>query len=360
MINEKIITLYDYVLPLIAIENKFLISKEQLLELTNSRNLIELRKNLVSYYPKLSKIAPSIDLERMHFIFHEDFIAKVNKIIQNSPYSARSFLMNFLIEFEIENLKTVLRSKLINKSISEISDKIHWQIEDYTGNKEIFNRIIKENDFKIIFNLLKKTEYGEFIKKAEKKYRETNSLLYINTFLDYGQIVKMERGLGQLSRSDKLIASQYLNILIEYFNYMILFRGKSFNLTNDEISEFFIPTTSSKMLKILNTLLTVDTVSSLLDLIRTSNFRETNLFLSFPDSTNSYFDILNYLERNFYQKSFQLVEKLKIESTFSISAPLTFILLKKFQLRDLIQISTAVDYNLSKEILLERIILLSE
>ncbi|MFX1451590.1 MAG: hypothetical protein ACFFCM_12145, partial [Promethearchaeota archaeon] len=88
MIHEKIITLYDYVLPLISTEKKFLISREQLLELANSRNLSELRTNLKYYYPKLSKIAPPINLEKIHFIFHEDFIEKVNKIIQNSPDSA--------------------------------------------------------------------------------------------------------------------------------------------------------------------------------------------------------------------------------------------------------------------------------
>jgi len=352
------ISLYDYTLPVISYEKSFLIPKHTFLELLNLKNIESLKRSLISYYPKLREIVSPINLEQMHFILHEDFIEKVYKIIHSSPNNTIPFLMNFLLEFEIENLKTILRSKLINKTASEIEDKIHWSVEALLDNKELFNNLLKKTDLNSIFNLLNVSIYGEFIQKAAKRNQSTNSLLYINTFLDQGLIILMKRSVDNLKGIDKNIASQYLNLLTYYFNFTILFRGMSFNLEKDEIFEFLIPNSSTKLQKVFNQLLSSDDLSNVLTYIKYKDLRGISSFLNFPDSINSYLDILNQIDRNFYEKCLRLVKKISIKSPFSLNSPLTFILLKKFQFKDLIQISTGIEYNLSKDAILKRTILL--
>ncbi len=355
---KKNITLYDHVLPLVFSERNFLIPKAELREMLAAKDLKALTAKLAKYYPVLTGSEPILDLERIHHAFHEDFIEKIHKIIRHSPNSARPFLMNFLIEFEIENLVTILRSRVIKKSASDISDRIHWQVEEYTNNKEIIENIIKKTDFPIIFDLLKRTFYEEFIIKAEKRYQDKKSLMYVNTFLDYAQIVLMMRSLDRLSKFDKKIASEYTNLIIEYFDFMILFRAKSFDLEEDEIREFLIPDSPYFILRIINSLLPINDLQSLLESIKSNKFDGKSSFLKYSDATSSYFDVLTQMERTFFQKSLKFVNKIKNENPFSICTPLSFILFKKFQIRDLIQISSSLEYHLSEDWILDRLILL--
>ncbi|MHA1299766.1 MAG: V-type ATPase subunit [Candidatus Helarchaeota archaeon] len=358
MILEKEITLYDYVLPIIAIENKFLIPKNILNKIADLKDIKALRKALMPYYPKLAEIAPPTNLEKIHFMLHADFIEKSFKVIQNSPRSARPFLMSFILEFEIENLKTIFRSKLLNISPSEISNKIHWQVEEFTNNKKIFTEMIKQNNFQKIFDLLNNTSYGEFIKKAKKSYEETNSFFYINTFLDYGHITLTKRGFEKLSKTDKDLASNYLNLLINYYNFSVLFRAKSFNLNSSEISKFLILEDTPILSRIIKGLLPIEGFSSLLQFVKNNNLGQKNSFLNFPETTNSFLDILEHIHTNFYKNCFVCFRVVGIQRPFSICSPLMFLLLKKFQLQDLMQISTGIDYGLPKNEILKRTFLL--
>lgn len=354
---EKTITLYDYTLPIISNERRYLIPKYILLELLNSKNIDSLRANLASFYPKLTELTSPINLESMHSIFRENYLNTLSKLIKNSPNNARSFLMNFLIEYEIEDLNTILRSRLINKDFSEVKKRIHWQVEEYTKNKELFIDIIRQKEFQNIFNLLKKTIYEKFAKKSEKLYHEIKSPLYLNTFLVHGQIDSMKQSLRKLNQSDREIALKYFNLMIDYFNYMVLFRGKSFNFERKEISDFLILEISPGKLKILDSLLPFTDLTNLLNFIRNNNLKQKSSFLNFPDSVNSYSEILNHITKNFYINCLKCVKKIN-ESQSGLSTLLAFILLKKFQLKDLIQISTGIEYGLPKNAILERTILI--
>ncbi|MHA1378303.1 MAG: V-type ATPase subunit [Candidatus Helarchaeota archaeon] len=355
---EKEITLYDYVLPIISMEKKFLIPKNTLKKLVDLRDMKSLKKALTPYYPKMAEIQPPTNLEKIHFVLHEDFIEKSYKIIQNSHRTSRPFLMSFLIEFEIENLKTILRSKLIGMSSTEISNKVHWQVEDYTNNKKIFMEIIKQDNLPKIFDLLNKTEYNEFIKNAKKDYEKTNSFFYINMFLDYGQIILTRRRFAKLSKTDKELASNYMNLLTNYYNFSVLFRAKSFNLNSNVISKFLILEGSPALSRIIKGLLPIEGVSNILQYVKSKGLKYKNSFLNFPETTSSFFEIMEYIHKIFYEQCFRCFRNIGIQCPFSICSPLMFLLLKKFQLKDLVQISTGIDYGLPKDEILKRIILL--
>ncbi len=130
--------LYSNVLVKIGVERSNLLSKEKLQRLTDSNSLTELITELRTtiYAEKLSKLTTPYSTDDLERAFRETFIEVCIKMVKNSPLTVSAFLKIYLLKFEHENIKTILRAISIGLPYDDIKNKLYMSVENFSKEKK--------------------------------------------------------------------------------------------------------------------------------------------------------------------------------------------------------------------------------
>lgn len=190
------------------------------------------------FYPDLNIKENNIEeIEKALFHF---FFKLIGKLISVSPINMRRFLKDYLVKYEIMNIKQIILGFIIGIDKEEISKNVNFLIEEYLENTDLIKKIIEVKTLDEIQLYMKPTKYNKVIREGFLYFKNYNEIFVLEAFLDqlyYENLLKREH---ILNRKEKSMISLFNSINIEIYNINTIYRGIINNIDKKLLSQFII------------------------------------------------------------------------------------------------------------------------
>jgi len=166
---------------------------EDLNKLESINNISEFINFIKPYYPDLkidNFLIEEIEKELLNI-----YIKLIGRIISFSPDNMRYFLKDYLLKYEIMNIRQIILGTIIGMSIEEKRRNVNFLVQEYLDNTEFIENLIKIHNLEEIQLYLKNTKYNEPIREGLTNFRNTNEIFVLESFLEqlYYKNFKKER-----------------------------------------------------------------------------------------------------------------------------------------------------------------------
>jgi vacuolar-type H+-ATPase subunit C/Vma6 len=234
---------YPYTLIKISSLKSLLIPDDDFIRLKRISEINKLVNALDEFYPGLSSSIkdeePDImDVEReLYTVFYSIF----EKTYTASPFQLRNFLRSLLFRYEIWNLKTLIAGTLANMDREAIEKEIVMKPENLLQRDKFMKDLIKQEDISGILRLLKKSRYARIIERGYYYFDQTKEIFLLEALLDKFFIESINETISEYSGKEKYIFRHVVNILIQKYNLMLIYRSLRNQVPKDLIIQLIIP-----------------------------------------------------------------------------------------------------------------------
>ena len=215
----------------IGAERSKLLSEAKLKALAENKSLSEFVAQLrdTSYQEQISKLSLPLTSRKLERAFNENLIDSYIKIIKYSPKKAGKYLSLYILRFEIEHLKALMKATNAKLTSEQKLAKIYFSVEDYLKRRTVMEEAVKASTPTQIIHALKGTEYFSPLSMGLKNYEENASTSSFDIFVDKFFYEKLYDGYKSLSKKEQLYANFYASMENDSFALMTLLRGKVLN-----------------------------------------------------------------------------------------------------------------------------------
>jgi vacuolar-type H+-ATPase subunit C/Vma6 len=337
--------LYSNVLVKVGVERSKILSKQKLERLTDSKSLTEFASELKEtvYGQKLAEVTVPYNSRNFERIFRESLIEVTIKMVQNSPDVVSLFLKTYLLKFEHENIKTILRAASVGLSYDEIVSKLYLSVEEYLKRKEIILKSARAIHVKSVVDALKTTLYGDSLISGLQKYEETDSTKFFDILLDRMFYEQFREKFKQLPKNEQEIAFFYVSRETDRFNILTILRTKLLGYEPHWIRMAISRNSYNVPEQTIEAMLMADDFESALNIITQSFYKKFFVRAESPEET------ISAAEKAFRRDIFEHAKKTKTGDPFNVGTPITLIVKKESELYNLTAISLGIDYNWKKD-----------
>lgn len=338
-------TLYSRVLSKIGAERGKLLSEAKLKTLTESKNLSELATQLrdTSYQEQLVKVSLPLTSRKLERAFHENLISTYLKIIKNSPKNASKYLWLYLLRFEVENIKALIKATNAKLSLEQKIGRIYLPAEDYLKNRSVIEETAKAPDIKQIVKALKKTDYTLALNMGLQSYEEDGSTTCLDVLLDKTFYEKLHDSYESLPKKEKPHAHFYASTENDSFTLLTLLRGKTLNYDANWLRLAVPPNNFYLDMETVEAMVTATDFESALKIAFESHYAGFFAKAQSPEET-----VAN-AEKAFKKAVLQHAKASKIPEIFNIGAPLAFMTQKEAEVHNLTALSSGVEAEIKPE-----------
>ncbi len=346
-------TLYSRALAKIGAERGKLLSETKLKTLTETKNLSELVAQLrdTSYQEPLAKLPLPLTSRRLERVFQENLILTYVKLMKNSPRSASEYLRLYILRFEVENIKTLIKSTNAKQSLEQKIGRIYLTAEDYLKNRLAIEEAAKAQNINQIVKALKDSKYAQALSLGLQSYEEDGVTTCLDVLLDKTFYERLRESYESLPKKEKPHAHFYASIENDSFTLLTLLRGKNLNYDANWL-RLAVP--------LKNFYISLETVESILS---ASDF-DAALKIALDGHYAGFFvkmqnpeEIISSAEKAFRREVFQHAKASKIGETFNIGALLAFMTQKEAEVHNLTALSSGVEAAIKPEDMLRQLLL---
>lgn len=337
--------LYSSVLVKVGIERSFLLSEEKLQALTRCKTLEDFASELKGtiYGERIISVSKPYSARKFERVFGEKFIETCCRIVQNSPKVTHEFLKTYLLRFEIQNLKAILRAVSLGLSFEEIENRIYMQVEDFLQRRDVITQAVRAINVRSVIEALKNTEYGPLLSAGLKKYEETGSLKPFEVLMDKMFYQKLGESFKKLPKKEQRHAFFYVSMENDCFNLCVILRAKNLGYDPHWV-RMAISRESYRIPKeVIENLLMVDDFDSALRIVRQTYYKR------FFENEGNPEDIISSAEKEFRKALLTFAKKTRVGEIFNIGAVLGLLIQKENEARNLTAISLGIEYGLNPE-----------
>ncbi len=333
--------LYSNVLVKVGVERSHLLSKDKLRALTECKSLDEFASELreTIYEEKLAKITlpyTSKDFER---VFRENLIEVDCKIVKNSPESVSQFLKMWLLKFEHENIKTILRAASVGLPYEKIISRIYMSVENFLGMQDIIAKAATAINVRSVVDVLKTTVYRPFLIVGLRKYEETGSIKFFDVLLDKMFYEQLGEIFKNLPKKEQNHAFFYVSMETDGFALLTILRAKILNYDSHWI-RMAIPRNFYKVSEqTIEALLTADDFESAFNIVKQSYYNRFFVKAGTPEET------VSAAEKAFRKAMLEHAKKTKVGDLFNVGTPIGFMVQKEVEVFNLTAISLGIEYR---------------
>jgi len=348
-LNKEYFSSIEYLIPKVGAEKSLLFSRDylnSLINLKSIKNIIENLKN--TKYGELIEYLKPETTEDLEFIIEEFLISKYNKMIKASPEVINKFLSTMGLKFEIQNIKKLIKAKILNLSINEINKLVHMSIEHLYNRYDLFNKLIYSGSLIDLINSIKIDFYSSALKEALHAYQDTKTIYLFDCLLDLDYFKLLIEEAKNLKLLDNKFIRNLLKLEADIYNILTVMRSKHFGLKSHQILRLIVHD------PILSPEIFYD------KLIKTESFKESLHLIKKRFKNDPHFDQIDSIEMLYlYLNKIKL--KFYIENSimrFSIEYPISTLKILEFEAKNLISIINGVNYGLEPEDIFKNLILL--
>ncbi|MHA1999307.1 MAG: V-type ATPase subunit [Promethearchaeota archaeon] len=228
---------YAFVLVKIASARSKTIKPRSMDILIDSKNIDDFKRKLSEMYADTPAdlLTSSKDLEQT---FHQVFFKYGMNIVKNAPKECQEFLIKYFQKYEVENLKNLLISKLVNVDSSSVKENLFFEVEKMLKTSKLMIRALKSETIEEIIYMYRNTRFHKIIHEIEERYNHTHEVFFVYSLLDKFFIEDFN---GLLERHHKWTRSQrdlisfFIGTLTDYYNLSTVFRSINHDFSWNEI-----------------------------------------------------------------------------------------------------------------------------
>lgn len=325
-----------------AISSKMLADSdfENLIELDTVQAAFNYLYNNTYYKEDLEELSgKEIHRRQLELNLKKSIISAENFSKKYLGSNSKKFIEHYFKKYEIEDLKIILRTILIENEENYLADNLVY-IE---RNPEIdFQNLVQASSFNDLQSALAGVRYVDILNEYEDQYHKTKNLFPIEMSLDFYYFSTLDKLSNRLSKNDRKFAREIVGTQIDLLNLQWIYRIKRYyNLSAGEILNYIIPF----HFRI--------TKEELHDMSQTDKAADLNKFISYTPYKNLLETAIReeniVFERFFLNYILNRVEKIKTSSFFSIANVIAYLYIKEYEVRDIVTIIEGVRYSLARE-----------
>ena len=207
----------------------------------NLENIIDIEdfiNYIIPYYPNLK--VNKIKIEEIEKSLYNVFFSIIGKIIYISPLNIRRFLKDYLLKYEIMNIKQIILGVIVGLSKEEKSRNVNFLIEKYLENTDFIEKLIEIPSLERIQLLMKNTKYNKAIREGILYFNSYNEIFVLESFLDqlYYQNLKQREII--YNKKEKVMISLFNSIMTELYNINIIYRGIINKIDKNLLNQLFV------------------------------------------------------------------------------------------------------------------------
>jgi vacuolar-type H+-ATPase subunit C/Vma6 len=338
-------TLYSRVLVKIGAERGNLLNESKLKTLTESKNVQELATQLrdSSYQEQIAKAPLPLTSRKLERAFNENLIESYLKIVKNSPKIAKNYLDLFLLRFEVENIKALIKATSAKLSLEQKIAKVYVSVENYLENRAVMEEASKALSIRQVVSVLNNTEYVSALNIGLQRYEETGSTMCFDVFIDKLFYEHLNKGYESLPKKEKPHARFYASIENASFVLLTLLRAKALNYDADWL-RMAVPHGNLGLRKE-----TIEAIASAADFESALKIVLESDYAKFFTRAANAEETIASAEKAFLKAMFKQAKASIIREIFNIGSPLAFITQKKVEVLNLTALSLGVEAAMKPE-----------
>jgi len=330
---------YKRIMPKITVAKLKLMEPKKITDLVGmSLHHISSMLEKTPYKTEISEVnAKGLSSISMENALLQNFIKTCEELMEMSPKGIRLLLSTFLMKFEANCIKAILRAKQAELDVDEAMEYIMpvGRLDEARCRKTLE---ISENIADVVESL-SDMEYGSVLEKAFSVYEEEKIFYLLEVALDRYVYSKIWRAIGKLGGLDKKIARTVIGLEIDSANVKTILRCKAMGISEDQIRRYLIPVSevfSEKELEEAMRGLDMQSfINSLVRLARRSMARDYQyIFTEIQElHVTSLTTLETILDRGLVETSLRMLKS--YTPVFNIGLILAFLNLKWFEVRNL-------------------------
>lgn len=233
------------------------ITIKKIKEINEIKQFIEL---ISRYYPGLnirSYTIEEIERELFHIYFK-----LIRKIMIVSPRNIRIFLSNYLLKYEIMNIKRVLLGIVLGMSTTEKNMLVNKLVEELLGNTVFMKDLIEISSLDEVQLFMRQTKFNKAIREGVLYFKNTNEIFVLEAFLDRLYYENLQKEMKFLNKKEKKMISIYVKYISEIYNLNIIYRGIKNNVDRKLLSQFLVNNYMFLDERILNDLMNLSNIDN--------------------------------------------------------------------------------------------------
>lgn len=235
---STIVPSYAYTYIKIAFLRRLIVDDISLQNFNKAKNINKVLETINPFYPDLN--IKTITIENIELALYHNYIKMVGKIMLYSPPNMRLFLKNYLLKFEIINIKQIIITSILGIELKKKRKKVNFQVEEYLNNTEFIEDLLKISSLDEFQLYFKKTKYKIPIREGISYFKNYNEIFVLEAFLDKFYYENMISQLRNLNTKEKKIITDFVKYKTEIYNIKTIYRGLKNKIEKELLSQFLI------------------------------------------------------------------------------------------------------------------------
>ena len=203
--------------------------------LTDIEDLISL---ISPYYPNL-KIS-EYKIEEIEKALYDIFFKIIGKLIFISPLNLRLFLKDYLLKYEIMNIKQIILGVILGMTNEEKAKNVNMLIEKYLENTEFIKKLTETPSLERIQFIMKSTKYNKAVREGILYFNSKNEIFVLEAFLDQLYYINLLQRERIYNEKERVMISLFNSLTTELYNINIIYRGIINNIDKNLLSQFLV------------------------------------------------------------------------------------------------------------------------
>lgn len=330
---------YKRIMPKIAVAKLKIMEPKEIADLVGmSLHHISSMLEKTPYKAEISEISTKeLSANSLEDALLQNFIKTCEELMELSPKRIRLLISTFLMKFEANCIKAILRAKQAELDVDEAMKYIIpvGRMDEARCRKTLE---ISENIADVAESLLD-MEYGSVLEKAFAVYEEEKIFYLLEVAIDRHVYSKIWRAIGKLGGLDKKIARTVIGLEIDAANVKTILRCKAMGIREDQIRRYLIPVSEVFGEKELEEVIRESDIQSFINsLVRLASYamaRDYQYIFAEIQKQNvtSLTTLEKILDRGLIETSLRMIKR--YTPYFNIGLLLAFLNLKWFEVRNL-------------------------
>jgi vacuolar-type H+-ATPase subunit C/Vma6 len=192
-------------------------------ELKNISEIKELIEFIRMYYPGLN--FNTYTIEDIEVALNETYIKLIGRILSYVPIKMKRFLRNYLLKYEIRNIKNIILGTIVGMNTNEKLSLVNQTAEIYLNNTDFIKGLTEITSLDEIQLYVRNTKYNKAIREGLLYFKNENEVFVLEAFLDQLYYENLKREMKYLGKKEKKMISLYVRYITEIYNLNTIYRG---------------------------------------------------------------------------------------------------------------------------------------
>src|SRR5271157_5062 len=232
---------YAYVLVKLARLRKHRITPREIPRLEELSTLADFMEIFSRYYPDVPLALPELTLVNFENVIWKDYFDAATRIINACPQTWQHVLTEYLLKYQIKNVKTIILGKIAELDPNLIRTYIQWEVEEIFHTDKVSELLLSQKGPREILYTLRDSRYARVLREGLAHYFNDKDPFYFQIYLDryyYENLLTQEFHLP--SEQAKMV-KDFINFEAEFHNVRMIYRSLNNHIDSRIIREMLVP-----------------------------------------------------------------------------------------------------------------------